>query len=56
MNGAPGQEEVLFCALSLLTMTSLRNPWVLGERRQDDALEQNSMATQARAPLPRSLL
>ena len=27
MNVAPGQEEVPFCALSLLTMTSLRNSW-----------------------------
>jgi hypothetical protein len=27
-NVALGQEEIPFCALSLLTMTSLRNPWV----------------------------
>src|SRR5258708_35917405 len=26
-NVALGQEEIPFCALSLLTMTSLRNPW-----------------------------
>jgi hypothetical protein len=25
-----GQEEIPFCALSLLTMTSLHNPWALG--------------------------
>ncbi len=28
-NVALGQEEIPFCALSLLTMTSLRNPWAL---------------------------
>jgi hypothetical protein len=27
MNVALGQEEEPFCALSLLTMTSLRDPW-----------------------------
>ena len=26
-NVALGQEEVYFCAFSLLTLTSLRNPW-----------------------------